>query len=204
MGIQLLLLSFYISATTPVRNLEGMGLSLETLESLKQGNVSAFAQKGVPVDHVERALFWYQELPTIGLRPTKEFFPPAYPFVPHQFTLWQLAPHRGKGVCIALIDSGISAYEIAGSAQYRKNIDLPEQPVFNQPLNMMDPGMEQLRVLLKPYTGSLADTQLSTLITQYLATRNRTLVDQFQNPTHDAALCNRGHSPSSAAKLLHV
>lgn len=51
--------------------------------------------------------FWWQLFPTTGLRPEKPFWPSPYPYIPHTFTLWELAPSLGKGITVTLIDTGI-------------------------------------------------------------------------------------------------
>ncbi len=54
--------------------------------------------------------FWHYSFPTVGLYKDPQFFPPAYPFMPHCFTLWQLAPRKGAGIKIALIDTGVDTH----------------------------------------------------------------------------------------------
>ena len=53
-------------------------------------------------------LYWYQSFPTVGLRLEKPYWPPPYPFIPHDFSLWELAPHQGENVTIALLDNGVA------------------------------------------------------------------------------------------------
>jgi subtilisin family serine protease len=185
------------SSLFPVRNLEGMGLSLATLEKVKKGDVASFAQKGVPIENVQKALFWYQELPTIGLRPTPAFFPPHYPFIPHQFTLWQLAPHRGAGVKVAIIDSGVASFAVEDDHSYQKNVDLPDQSVGNAQVNIVDPGIETLTLMLKPYVASKNDLhqQLIILVNNYhraQADRSK-LVFDFIKTIPNQKLVSNGH-----------
>ena len=69
----------------------------------------------------KKVLFWYQSIATTGLRDIQE---PSYPFLPHNFSLWDLAPNKGKGIKVALVDTGVAAFQVASEKQYRKNIDL--------------------------------------------------------------------------------
>src|SRR5690606_14989859 len=62
---------------------------------------------------------------------------PLYPFLPHYFSLWQLAPKHGKEVRIALIDTGIAAYGLDKKG-YLKNDRL--QPIIF-------PGQHNLNVV---------------------------------------------------------
>lgn len=55
---------------------------------------------------ITKDLFWHQKLPTVGLRQNKNISNTT--FIPHCFTLWQLAPKKGKGVKVAVIDTGIA------------------------------------------------------------------------------------------------
>jgi hypothetical protein len=45
---------------------------------------------------------WHASFPTVGLKMTHK---PTYPFIPHFFTLHELAPQKGKGITIAVIDT---------------------------------------------------------------------------------------------------
>ena len=51
-------------------------------------------------------LFWHQAMPTVGLRLVPPFYPPPYPFIPHFFDLWHLAPKKGEGITVGVIDMG--------------------------------------------------------------------------------------------------
>jgi hypothetical protein len=180
----------YFSCAARPHNLEGMALSLDTLERLKKGEEVQFGHKNVSSTQVKKALFWYQELPTIGLRPTDQFFPPTYPFIPHQFTLWQLAPLRGKGVRIAVIDSGIAAFEVEGDPSYQKNIDLPDVTPPGSVLNVSNPQLSQLVAKIKPFLRSaglkLVDQEAGAWVTAVLNKQNSALIEKF--------LCSHGKS----------
>src|SRR5579872_5308475 len=132
-----------ISSSLCAQNFDGVAISLSTLEKLKKGEQVQFSH---PVDakQLKQALFWYQELPIIGLRPQQT----NTRYLPHQFTLWELAPNRGKGVRIAVIDSGVASFEIEGDPSYRKNVDLPE--TNQQSLNVAAPQLQQMATLINP------------------------------------------------------
>ncbi len=70
-------------------------------------------------------LLWWQIFPTTGMRLEKPFWPLSYPFLPHAFALKDLAPSMGKGIAVALLDTGIAAYTFKhGETQYTKHPDL--------------------------------------------------------------------------------
>ena len=105
---------------------------------------------------IKDALFWHYSFPTTGLLLKEPFYPPAYPYLPHFFSLWQLAPNKGNGVNTAVIDTGVAAYEVKDDPAHKKNRDLlvkqkPGTHTFNiVSENGLDP-IEQLILLIKPY-----------------------------------------------------
>lgn len=80
--------------------LEGTVLTAQELEQAKRGNTTIRRD-------VRDAVLWHQAIPTTGLLETTPYFPPHYPYLPHQFTLWELAPNKGRGVSIGIIDTAI-------------------------------------------------------------------------------------------------
>lgn len=106
-------------------------------------------------------LFWWQSIPTTGLRLEKPFWPLAYPFLPHAFPLWQLAPKMGAGVKVFVVDSGFAAFDIDWEPYFRKNQDLQmiadftQQPSYNlvsSEDDLLDPA-EQLAQLIESHTA---------------------------------------------------
>lgn len=51
--------------------------------------------------------FWWQNAPSVGLYTSLDS---KDTYVPHMFNLWDLAPHKGKGVSVAVFDTEISPY----------------------------------------------------------------------------------------------
>lgn len=72
------------------------------------------------LEDLQEQLFWFQEIPTTGIRlkenvaqfGKKRISPWSldYPYLPHRFPLWQMAPKLGEGITVAVIDSGIAAF----------------------------------------------------------------------------------------------
>lgn len=69
---------------------------------------------------LHQTLYWHYKTPTVGLI----FEKPAYPYIPHFFSLEELAPAQGAGVKVAIIDSGVAAFSVEGDPAYRKNENL--------------------------------------------------------------------------------
>jgi hypothetical protein len=176
---------FHIDADIPIKiaqwpdiGLEGKSLTLEELEQFKKPiatkqllatlkkKLTKSAQDQQKISNLEYlidkynqmkdALFWHYYFPTTGLMLKKPFYPPPYPYLPHFFYLWQLAPRKGEGVKVAVIDTGVAAYGIKDDPAYRKNRDLlikekPNVHSFNLVSeNGLDP-IEQLILQIKPY-----------------------------------------------------
>jgi len=58
----------------------------------------------------KKQLFWHHTIPTVGLRPNNKDADCF--FIPHCFSLRDLAPRKGKGAKVAVIDTGIIARSI--------------------------------------------------------------------------------------------
>ncbi len=78
-----------------VSHLQGHSFTAHELDAIRTSTSQTRAQQ---------CLFWHHRVPTVGLRATRasKNSPLA-----HTFSLWQLAPKKGAGVKIAVIDTGI-------------------------------------------------------------------------------------------------
>ncbi len=55
-------------------------------------------------------IFWWQLFPTTGLHAINPSLPLIYPYLPHAYSLEELAPSLGKGIKVTLIDTGIFGF----------------------------------------------------------------------------------------------
>lgn len=146
-----------VKITDSMQALEGVYLTLSEVDALQK-------DKNAPVDvHslklsdkkslvslvpvVRDSFMWHQRFPTVGLYNEQ---PVEYPFIPHQFSLWQLAPKKGAGITIAVIDTGVAAFALTGNALFKKNSNLnvslqPGQHNFNI---VSDYGLDPLEQLI--------------------------------------------------------
>ena len=94
---------------------------------------------------LKKYLFWHQKIPTVGLRfDTK----PLHNFIPHQFSLWQLAPKKGSGIKIAVIDTGIALRQVSDGI-YAVHPQLMHHSFFcSDFLNIVNRDMQELLLLL--------------------------------------------------------
>ena len=165
-------------------NLESVSLSLRELDELKAGTLIPKLKREIAkLEHLQNPsnkeqelltylkerlplmeaaspfAFWHQKIPTTGLRPPSPHYQPPYPFIPHQFNLWELAPQKGEGVTVAVLDTGVAAFSAAKNPAYKKNFDLTMRADFEHDSfavvgdNEGDPLDEliyQLQELIKP------------------------------------------------------
>jgi hypothetical protein len=100
----------------------GTFFSLQQLQDLKKkGNQSNF--------------FWHQTIATTGLWSDRHA---SYQYIPHWYSLWELAPKRGKDIVIVLLDTGVAGYEICNYQQYKKHPDLTIHEHLYDNLNCYD------------------------------------------------------------------
>jgi subtilisin family serine protease len=159
------------------------------------------------------ALFWYQSFPTTGLVLQEPFYPPNYPYLPHYFSLWQLAPHKGDGVTIAVLDTGVAAYQLKDDPSYRKNKDLDVKlrlgtHNFNIVSdNGLDP-IEQLMLLFKSYTDEKkfvaeeVENQLPSMIKAYLINKDDTLIRKYLQEKGKTELIKNNSLTEAGEKAL--
>lgn len=85
---------------------------------------------------MQKLFFWHWQIPTIGLLAGKKFdIDDQFKPLAWHFLLWDLAPKKGKGAHVAIIDTGISAFnlqnkEFAGT--YKKNINITMPDVLQK------------------------------------------------------------------------
>jgi subtilisin family serine protease len=70
----------------------------------------------ISLDNLIKDAFWHWSFPTIGLLQNE---PPPYPYLPHFFTLKELAPKQGAGITIVLLDTGIAAFSLPEFEYYQ-------------------------------------------------------------------------------------
>lgn len=73
-------------------------------------------------DNIEPQLGWHQSFPTTGIIVKNSPWKHNYPFLPHQFPLWQMAPKLGSGITIAFIDTGIASFAIESVEKNNKKL----------------------------------------------------------------------------------
>jgi|GEM_PF-812373 len=119
-------------------------LSLQDLELAKKmsdedfdNEVEILKSNNSPQDKINKLLdeqdmkkmfYWHLQIPTTGLMKGGSFdIPNIGKPLAWNFLLWDLAPKKGSGANVAIIDTGVSAFDIDESEfdhEYKKNINL--------------------------------------------------------------------------------
>ena len=118
------------------------------------------------ITHIQPYLFWWQIIPTIGLRLEEPFWPIHYPYLPHAFPLWELAPTMGKNIDVFLIDTGLAAFTLDDNKYYKKHQDLQMLVDFSKEKynfvahtkDILDP-FEQLVEMIMEYTNDTEENE---------------------------------------------
>lgn len=151
---------------------------------------------------MQKVLFWYQSFPTTGMRLEAPFYPPKYPFIPHYFSLWQLAPKKGAGVTVALLDTGVAAFAVKDNPFYIKHPDLTmHSSLMQSNLNLSGTSNNQFKriaQLVKRYltpenqTNAGVIEQLPGIIIDYLSTNDTAGIIALLKQKGEPALFENG------------
>lgn len=122
--------------------LDNSYLSLDEFELYKNMSIDEIASHNIKssgdddqqaaklekIKNMKKYFFWHLQIPTTGLMPGGEFdIPNQYKPLAWNFLLWDLAPKKGEGAHVAIIDTGISGFTIQDkefSNIYKKNINI--------------------------------------------------------------------------------
>ncbi len=146
-------------------------------------------------------IFWSHLFPTTGLLTTSTSLPPVYPYLPHVYSVWELAPTLGKGITVTLIDTGVFGFTFSTSTQnFVKHPDLIIRGDFlHEPHNTIpfvgknsDPFKDLATFVIHNTKESLRDIKkvyhlLPGWIFEYLTTKTTTALDAYfeQNGSPD-------------------
>ncbi len=103
------------------------------------------------IKNMKKYFFWHLQIPTTGILTGNEFdIEDEYKPLAWHFLLWDLAPKKGEGAHVAIIDTGISAFNIkdqAFSDIYKKNINITMPDILqNYGYNLVsENGLDPIR-----------------------------------------------------------
>lgn len=88
------------------------------------------------IQKMQKFFFWHWQIPTTGLLVDKKFdIDDQFKPLAWHFLLWDLAPKKGKGAHVAIIDTGISAFNLQNKefdGTYKKNINITMPDVLQK------------------------------------------------------------------------
>ena len=120
-------------------------------------NISIFNNNSQEVEHLQKIqemkkiFFWHWQIPTTGLLAGDKFdIEDQYKPLAWHFLLWDLAPKKGEGAHVAIIDTGISAFNLKEKEfcdTYKKNINITMPNVLqNYGYNLVsENGLDPIR-----------------------------------------------------------
>lgn len=86
------------------------------------------AKKMKKMKDMKKFFFWHLQIPTTGLLPGESFdIEDQYKPLAWHFLLWDLAPKKGQGAQVAIIDTGVSAFNVKEKKfadMYKQNINV--------------------------------------------------------------------------------
>lgn len=163
-------------------------ITLEQLEAYKLNHAN------FDNDPVKKYLFWHAQIPTTGLMKSEQFdIPDAYKPIAWQFKLWDLAPNKGKGAKVAIIDTGVCAFSLNEKPfadLYKKNINISCYEELNDygynlvSLHGLDPIQQIVMQIAQhcnhqKFKTSLLMEKLPEWIIEFIETKNQVHFEQF-------------------------
>lgn len=134
-----------VELASPSLGFQGQAFDLHALEKYKtmqnadftDSHLSAELQEEYrKVQPMKDLFFWHWQHPCIGLYKDESALATLVPSsaapLSWNFALWDLAPKKGKGCTVTVIDTGVASFSIKGEEKtYRKNINITMPNVFN-------------------------------------------------------------------------
>jgi hypothetical protein len=154
------------------------------------------------IEQLKEHSFWHHRCITTGLYGEK----PCYPYIPHMFSLWQLAPGKGKGATVVLIDTGVAGFTIQERAHQIKHAHIlsayqwPANDTIIDPQGNLNPLYHTMSCIEQHSEHTLHATddiekKLSEAILYFLETDDDTPLQKI------CASCFNGHLITSDGKL---
>lgn len=195
-------------------------LQKEALSEHASKDIVTKIEKLQKIQEMRKLFFWHLQNPTVGLLDGGSEFDIADDFKPlsWHFLLWDLAPKKGTGVRVAVIDTGMSAFDLE---HYKKNssgnsiIEKDKQYKKNQSLtfdktalqyygydlvseNGLDP-VEQLAINIMQYCDHLKFSyndlikNLPIWIKEFLTSKNSYHIEEFLINSGKKGLADKNH-----------
>jgi subtilisin family serine protease len=143
---------------------------------------------------MQKYFFWHWKIPTIGLMQSGKFdIDDQYKPLAWHFLLWDLAPKKGQGAHVAIIDTGVSAFNLQEKEflnVYKKNINITMPNVLqNYGYNLVsENGLDPIRQIAINF-GNYCDhtkfdsdelmQELPAWIIDFIKNKNQIQIEQY-------------------------
>jgi hypothetical protein len=136
----------HIELASPIAGFEGQAFDVETLEKYRKMKKADFTAPDLSEDQQKEYkeiepmweyFDWQWKDPMVGLikddSQLSNLVPDSGAPYSWQYSLWDFAPHQGKGIVVADIDTGVSSFPVQGQEQvYKKHCNITMPNVLNQ------------------------------------------------------------------------
>lgn len=130
---------------------EDISLKIKTLQDNVKNDHTEEIKELEKIQKIKNFLFWHLQIPTTGILPSEQYdIDNQYKPLAWHFLLWDLAPKKGAGAHVAMIDTGVSAFNIEEkefSTSYKKNINITiEDNLLDYGYNLIsEHGLDPIR-----------------------------------------------------------
>jgi subtilisin family serine protease len=142
---------------------------------------------------MKKLFFWHLQTPTTGLLPSTDEHITIKP-IAWNFLLWDLAPHQGAGVKVAVIDTGISAFNFKEknlTSLYKKhiNVTMPTAVMQDYGYNLVsENGLDPIKQIAinfehfcdhEKFNGDQLMRDLPEMIMFFVKTKDKLQFEQY-------------------------
>ncbi len=150
-------------------------------------------QKLRQAHQMKKLFFWHLQTPTIGLLPSSDQKNIKKP-IAWNFLLWDLAPKKGEGIKVAVIDTGISAFNFQNDAiasHYKKhiNVTMPTDVMQDYGYNLVsENGLDPIKQIAinfehfcdhQKFNGDQLMRDLPEMILFFVKSKNKIQFEQY-------------------------
>jgi subtilisin family serine protease len=156
------------------------GLSISDIDQLISQELNLKNKKQLEILKKIYPLFdWHLKVPTVGIVPNKNLPDYALPLSWH-FSAWELAPKKGAGITVAVIDTGAASFNLPEFGLQKHPNTKSSPSVLDLSLNLVAENglspLHQLALLVKKYCKNISvnkiEAVLKDLVIDFLKTKN--------------------------------
>lgn len=140
-------------------------------------------------DYIKTNVMWHLKVPTTGFYADK-----SSSYIPYWFSLWDLAPKKGDGITVALLDTGVATFERAPTKSLTKHpnilfVGFDPYENYNCCAKGLQAFINYLVTFLKP-NKIPSEREVIPIVIEYCATRKTDALYTFLRNYGKANLFN--------------